>query len=185
MDRIVVLDFGSQTAQLIARRIREAGVFAVIMPGGRKVGEYVNSDTKGIVLSGSPYSVYGEDSPKVDPAILECGLPILGICYGFHQLVMLHGGCVTAGKTSEFGRARVTFAHTRTNRNGLFSEVSDGFMSWMSHGDSVTRLPSSFDSLAGSDNFVAAAGDLDKRLFGLQFHPEVSHCEYGSTILNQ
>ena len=183
MDRIVVLDFGSQTAQLIARRIRDAGVFSVIVPGGRGVGEYVNKDTKGIVLSGSPYSVYGEKSLKVDPAILECGLPILGICYGFHQLVMLNEGSVAAGTTSEFGRARVTIPQTRTDRKGLFSEVPDGFMSWMSHGDSVTTLPSSFETLAESDNYVAAAGDLDKRLFGLQFHPEVTHCEYGSTIL--
>ena len=183
MDQIVVLDFGSQTAQLIARRIRDAGVYAVIMPGESRVGEYITSDTKGIVLSGSPHSVYADNSPKVDSAILECGLPILGICYGFHQLVMLSDGRVAAGTTSEFGRAQVSFEESETKRNGLFTDVADGFISWMSHGDSVTNLPSSFDILAMSDNYVAAAADQNNRVFGLQFHPEVSHCEYGSTIL--
>ncbi len=180
MDRIAVFDFGSQTSQLIGRRVREVGVFSEIVPGDLDVDDFDTTDVSGIILSGSPYSVSESDAPKVDPRVLELGLPVLGICYGFHQMVRIYGGEVRTKPTREFGRARVTI---RKNDVPLFESVPSGFLSWMSHGDSVETLPDSFETIGTSESFIAAAGMPEKRLFGIQFHPEVTHCEHGLDIL--
>jgi GMP synthase (glutamine-hydrolysing) len=182
MDRIVVLDFGSQTAQLIARRIREAGVYSVVLPGDSRAAHVLDPDTRGIVLSGSPSSIYTDGAPRIDSTLIAAGLPMLGICYGFHQLVTLLGGSVARGTSSEFGRARVHIGSGTATP--LLKGVPDGFVSWMSHGDSVAALPEHFEVEARSDDFIAAAWSPEKRIYGLQFHPEVSHCEYGSEILS-
>ncbi len=179
MDTILVLDFGGQTTQLICRRIRECGVYSEVMPGSTRFGNGLPDSVKGIILSGSPWSVYEEESPSPDPALLDLGVPILGICYGFHQLTHIAGGAVAPRQTKEFGRAAVVFETS----SPLFAGVPDGFVSWMSHGDSIGRLSKSFKVIARSENFIAAASDPDRQLFGIQFHPEVTHCEYGSKIL--
>lgn len=183
MDKILVLDFGSQTTQLIARRIRDIGVYSEIISGDSDLAEVVSlnsrSEVKGIVLSGSPFSVYEKDSPAPDSGVYDLGIPILGICYGFHQIASFHKGQVEARDTKEYGRAATHFI----SGSELFDGVPDGFISWMSHGDSVSKLPENFTILAKSDNFIASAVDLKNKLFGIQFHPEVTHCEYGSKIL--
>jgi GMP synthase (glutamine-hydrolysing) len=185
MDRIVVLDFGGQTAQLISRRIRDCSVYSQVFAGDSRADEYLTDETKGIVLSGSPYSIYEKDAPIADDAVYASGLPILGICYGFHQIVRHYGGDVAPRNTREFGRAPVRFSGN--NASTLFSDVPDGFGSWMSHGDSIASLPNGFTVVATSENFIAAAASItspnDAPVFGIQFHPEVTHCEYGDRIL--
>ena len=179
MDTILVLDFGGQTAQLISRRIRECGVYTEVLPGSTRFESGLPGPVKGIVLSGSPRSVYEEGAPSPDPALLTSDVPILGICYGFHQLVHISGGAVSPRETKEFGRAAVQFEKP----SPLFAGVPDGFVSWMSHGDSIGRIPKSFDIIAKSESFIAAATDPERQLYGIQFHPEVTHCEFGSKIL--
>jgi GMP synthase (glutamine-hydrolysing) len=179
MDTILILDFGSQTTQLIARRVREVGVYSEVVPGDMSFSEGLPRGVKGLILSGSPSAVYEEGSPTPDPAILLLGVPILGICYGFHQLVRLHGGRVLPQPTKEFGRSPVYFEDGST----LFYDVPDGFISWMSHGDSVVDLPETFELAAKSERFAAAANHRTKQFYGIQFHPEVTHCEHGTRIL--
>jgi len=179
MDSILVLDFGSQTTQLIARRVREVGVYSEVVPGDTDFADGLPAGVKGLILSGSPWSVYEEGAPAPDPGILELGVPVLGICYGFHQLVKLHGGSVLPQPTKEFGRAPVRFE----SGSSLFHAVPDGFTSWMSHGDSILELPDKFELAAKSERFVAAANHRNGNVFGIQFHPEVTHCEYGNRII--
>ena len=179
MDTIIIFDFGSQTAQLIGRRIRELGVFSAIVPGDSRIADLDLTDAKGIVFSGSPSSVYGEGSPHPDPAVYDTGLPILGICYGFHHMTQDFGGAVEPHETKEYGRSALRFLKP----DPLFRDVPDGFISWMSHGDSVSRLASGFEMVAVSGRHPAAAVWSERRFYGIQFHPEVTHCEFGSTIL--
>ncbi len=179
MDKILILDFGSQTTQLIARRIRDIGVYTEILPGDAAVGGQAPEGVKGVVFSGSPHSVYERDAPAPDKAIYAWNLPILGICYGFHRIVHDHGGVVESLSTKEYGRAVVV----HNGSNPLFSSIPGRFTSWMSHGDSIRRLPDGFSQIASSDDFPAAFSSEGKNLFGLQFHPEVTHCEYGSDLL--
>lgn len=180
MDKILVFDFGSQTTQLISRRIREIGVYSEVVPGESAPDDISFDDVKGIILSGSPWSVYEPEAPKPDQEIFQLGIPILGICYGFHQMTSIYGGEVLAHDTTEYGRSALEF----TEESDLFYQVPNGFTSWMSHGDSVKNLPDNFTLLAESDRFVAAAANLSRRMYGIQFHPEVTHCEYGNQILN-
>ena len=179
MDTILVLDFGSQTTQLIARRVREVGVYSEVVPGDIDLSSGLPKGVKGLILSGSPWSVYEEGAPAPDSGIMKLGVPVLGICYGFHQLVRLHGGSVLPQPTKEFGRAPVHFEAG----SPLFHDIPGGFTSWMSHGDSIIELPQAFELAAKSERFAAAANHRNGMVFGIQFHPEVTHCEYGNKIL--
>jgi len=181
-DRIVILDFGSQFTQLIARRIREQQVYAEIQPFHVSPARLMGDDLKGIVLSGGPASVYDADAPLPDPAIFELGVPILGICYGLQVLAHRLGGLVEAGRAgAEFGRSR--FCVTDTDLP-LFRGVPIESTAWMSHGDSVTRLPEGFRVVGESaDCATAAVAAPERGLYGLQFHPEVAHTEIGAALL--
>ena len=179
MDKILIIDFGGQTCQLIGRRFRELGVYAEIRPHDTELSPEALTDVKGLVLSGSPYSVYEEGAPLVDERVLKTGLPVLGICYGFQLLTHLQGGEVRAQRVKEYGRAPVTLLED----NPLFEGVPSGFVSWMSHGDSIHRLAAGFELVGESDNHPAAAWNASAKAWGIQFHPEVTHCEFGNTIL--
>lgn len=180
MDTIAVLDFGSQTAQLIGRRIRECGVYAEILSGTDPIPETLKENVKGIVLSGSPASVHEEGSPRVHSSVLEFGVPVLGICYGLQQIVHEAGGRISRAEKREYGRSRLSLLH----EHPLFDDVPDGFTSWMSHGDSLAELPAGFSLIASSEHGLpAAVQNADGSIVGIQFHPEVSHCEYGTRIL--
>lgn len=180
MDKIIVLDFGSQTTQLIARRIRDFGVYSDVLPGDiafDKAG--FSADVKGVIFSGSPFSVYEPDAPDFDAQWLEAGVPILGICYGFQKLTRAFGGQVDALEKKEYGRSRISFRE----ENILFSEIPQNFTSWMSHGDSIKLPAAGFRVIADSEHHIAAAFHPEKQIWGIQFHPEVTHCEYGIDLL--
>lgn len=180
MDKILILDFGSQTTQLIGRRIRESGVYTDIIPGDLPFSQIKLDNVKGIIFSGSPAGVYEEDAPVPDPAIYQAGLPILGICYGLQRMVHDHGGKVEPGIKKEYGRSKVFFKED----SPLFADVPEGFISWMSHGDHVSKAAEGFSVLAETENHLFAMIKADKKdFYGIQFHPEVSHCEYGNQIL--
>jgi GMP synthase (glutamine-hydrolysing) len=179
VDQILILDFGGQTTQLIGRRLREGGVYSEIAPHDVKLTADRLKDVKGIILSGSPYSVYEDGAPTVDPALFGLGLPILGICYGFQLVTHLSGGKVESLRVKEYGRVPLTLQAG----NPLFAGVPSGFNSWMSHGDSIAELAPGFAITATSDNHPAAAWDAQRKIWGIQFHPETSHCEHGNTIL--
>lgn len=178
MDTIAVLDFGGQTAQLISRRIRDLGVYSVVLPGTTGCDELRDPQLKGVVLSGSPYSVHDEDAPVPDRSLRSLGIPILGICYGLQQLVHTTGGAIGRARSREYGRARLSFEN-----HPLFAHVDQHFTSWMSHGDHVEQLPDGASVIASSANGVPAAVELADDVLGIQFHPEVTHCEFGSQIL--
>ena len=180
MDKIVVLDFGSQTAQLISRRIREIGVYSEILPGTTPAADLAG-DTSicGIILSGSPASVHDADAPVPDPGIYELPIPKLGICYGLQRAIYDQGGRVGRSESREYGRSRVQLSAPHE----LFAGIPDGFVSWMSHGDHVESMPAGADVVATSEHGVPAAVDLGSQFVGIQFHPEVTHCEYGTEIL--
>ncbi len=179
MGKIIILDFGGQTTQLIARRIRELGVFCEIYPGDEEITEIVKEDLKGIILSGAPYSVYDRDAPMPHKTIFTLGVPVLGICYGLQLLTVHYGGSVLNLEHKEFGRARVSFLVD----SPLFNEIPDGFFSWMSHGDSISETGEGFKIIAQSENHPAAVVNENLRFYGIQFHPEVSHCDFGTKIL--
>ncbi len=186
MERIVILDFGSQYTQLIARRIREAGVFSEIRPCTTPAEEIAAMQPMGLVLSGGPCSVYDAEAPQLDPALLALRradgthVPVLGICYGLQAMAHVLGGAVEAADRREFGRARIE-AHVE---NGLFEGVPAGSTVWMSHGDHLTTLPAGYEIIAGTDNApVAAVRSAEAPHYGVQFHPEVVHTEHGARIL--
>ncbi len=179
MESILILDFGSQTTQLIARRIREAGVYTDIVPGDTPAAELPLDEVKGLIFSGSPSSVYEVEAPVVDPAVYSLGLPVLGICYGFQRMTKDHNGNVAPLEKREFGRSRVEYSVPCP----LFEGIPEGFISWMSHGDSIEKLGEGFELTATSEHHIAAAWNREKNIFGIQFHPEVSHCEHGTDIL--
>ncbi|WP_028973142.1 glutamine-hydrolyzing GMP synthase [Spirochaeta cellobiosiphila] len=179
MDKIVILDFGGQTTQLIGRRIRDKGVFTDIYHGEITLEELDLTDVKGIILSGSPYSVYEEGAPEPDYRIFDLGLPILGICYGFQRINTFFGGKVESLSTKEYGRAPVQLL----KKNPLFQDIKDGFLSWMSHGDSISEVAPGFELLGVSEHHPAAVYNSEKNIYAIQFHPETSHCEQGFDIL--
>ncbi len=184
-NRILILDFGSQYTQLIARRIRELHVYCEIQPFNTPLTQIEAFSPKGIVLSGGPASIYESGAPQCDRSVLEMGIPVLGICYGMQAMAQLLGGRVAGSSQREYGQARVTIDTT----SGLFRGISDGkdngeLSVWMSHGDHVEQLPKGFESIARSENCsVAAFGNPLRRLYGLQFHPEVVHTTHGLDIL--
>jgi GMP synthase (glutamine-hydrolysing) len=180
VDKVLILDFGSQTTQLIGRRIREAGVYTDIVPGDVAFSPALLEGVKGLVFSGSPSSVYEEGAPAPDRAFYEAGIPVLGICYGLQRMMKDHGGEVERLHSLEFGRERVAIEEPCPILEG----VDSGFVSWMSHGDSVKRLAPGFRLAARSESgFPAVVAHAHKPLYGVQFHPEVSHCERGGDIL--
>ncbi|HVP19602.1 MAG TPA: glutamine-hydrolyzing GMP synthase [Spirochaetia bacterium] len=181
MDKILILDFGSQSTQLIGRRIRQLGVYSEIVPGDIRFEAIDLRDVRGVILSGSPFSVYETGAPRADRRIYDAGMPLLGICYGFQSMSADYGGSVASLGSKEYGRARIELLE----RTALFARVpGDSFVSWMSHGDSVTEAPAGFRVIARSENGLAAAfANEERRMWGVQFHPEASHCEHGQRIL--
>lgn len=179
-DLVLVVDFGAQYAQLIARRVREARVYSEIVPHTLPVAEMLAREPKAIVLSGGPSSVYADGAPGIDPAIFEAGVPVFGMCYGFQLMARSLGGEVAHTGAREYGRTGVRVTAPGTLLDGLPSE----HRVWMSHGDSVARAPEGFSVLASTDvTPVAAFENLERRLAGVQWHPEVMHSEHGQTVL--
>lgn len=180
-ESVIILDFGSQYSQLIARRVREAHVYSELLPPTVSWAEVKARNPKGIILSGGPASVYEPDSPKLPSWVLESALPVLGICYGLQLLAYHLGGHVEPALRREYGPATAWVDVAEP----LFSGLPTALPVWMSHGDQVTALPPGFRILAHSDNSpVAAMGDDRRRLYGLQFHPEVAHTPQGAAIIH-
>jgi GMP synthase (glutamine-hydrolysing) len=179
-ETIVILDFGSQFTQLIARRVRAAKVLSVILPGDAPIERIRALQPRGVILSGGPASVYADDAPQVDGRILELGVPLLGVCYGLQLLMRLLGGSVQGAEEREYGKATLR----RVNPSPLLEDWSDTETVWMSHGDSVSAVPAGFDVVATtSDCGFAVVQDLEHRIFGIQFHPEVVHTPRGDALL--
>lgn len=177
MDSIAILDFGSQYAQLIARRVREAQVYCELFPWDAPADEILSIDPKGFILSGGPRSVYEEGAPYIQDFIFKSGLPILGICYGMQTLTHALGGQVDPSAQREYGPAEIE-PNVRGTMLDVISKV------WMSHGDRITRMPAGFTALARSRNSpFAAIGDMRRKYFGVQFHPEVRHTPGGERLL--
>ena len=186
MDRIGILDFGGQYTQLIARRIRELGVYSEILPCTQPLDDVLAAGYKGLVLSGGPSSVYEDDAPLPDKKLFEAGVPLLGICYGMQAMGYLLGGHVVPAERREYGAAWLTLEGTGGLLDGVTPERGDRQISvWMSHGDTVMKPPRGFARLASTDNCpVAAMGDPERRFFAVQFHPEVAHTPQGKTVLD-
>jgi GMP synthase (glutamine-hydrolysing) len=179
-DEVVVLDYGGQYSQLIARRVRELGVFSELLPHHVGVDEVRRRAPKGLILSGGPASVYADGAPRLDPELLELGIPVLGICYGMQALVLTLGGRVEGAEVGEFGRSRLTVAEPGRLLAGTPADQS----CWMSHRDTVYEPPPGFTALASStESPVAALEAPDRGLYGIQFHPEVVHTPYGQQVL--
>lgn len=183
-DRILILDFGSQVTQLIARRVRESGVYCEIWPFNQAGDDRIRAfDPRGIILSGSPASVTEDASPRAPQLVFELGLPVLGICYGQQTMCEQLGGAVEAGHHREFGRAWLDIKENCTLFDGAWA-VGAREQVWMSHGDRVTRLPDGFRIVATSENApYAAIADDARRYYGVQFHPEVVHTPHGAALL--
>jgi GMP synthase (glutamine-hydrolysing) len=184
--RIVILDFGSQYTQLIARRVREVGVYSEIYPCTIATSEIEELQPYGLILSGGPSSIYDPGAPQLDPGVLDLKrrdgtpVPVLGICYGLQGMAHAGGGVVERADHREFGRANLII----DSDSDLLAEVPDRSTVWMSHGDSITRLPSQFEIIAHTSNApVAAVRSQDRRHFGVQFHPEVVHTDHGKQVL--
>ena len=198
MDKILILDFGSQTTQLIARRIRDLGVYTEIVPGDSELTDsIIDNEVKGLILSGSPESVNGAGAAP-DKKVYTCGLPLLGICYGLQRMTHDLGGKVESLPHVEYGRIKVQLIKNKEQRTenkenpAEFSEAAklflkgfrDSFVAWMSHGDTLTRLAPGFSEYGTSaTGYPAVVSHDTKPWFGLQFHPEVTHCEDGDNIL--
>ncbi|KDQ14962.1 hypothetical protein BOTBODRAFT_32333 [Botryobasidium botryosum FD-172 SS1] len=187
-DTILILDFGSQYSHLITRRCRELNVYAELMPCTQKIAE-LKWKPKGIILSGSPYSVYDKDAPRVDPAVFDYGVPVLGICYGLQEMAWNLGGKVGSSNHREFGYAQVEVKRLGKGyelADRLFKGLQDNFQVWMSHGDQISGLPENFHVIGKTTTapFAAIAHDA-KPFFGIQFHPEVTHTPKGKEIISK
>ena len=177
---ILIIDFGSQFNQLIARRVRECRVYCQVEPPSMTVDQIKALNPEGIILSGGPASIYEKNSPRVDKAIFNLGIPILGICYGMQFMVGALGGKVSQARKREYGFAELTVQ----KQDGLLKALPGKTQVWMSHGDSIVALPEGFTLTAVTDNTpIAAAADKKRRFYGLQFHPEVEHTLKGKEIL--
>src|SRR3954453_8837284 len=181
-DEVLVLDFGGQYSQLIARRVRECGVFSELLPHTVPEEEIRRRQPRGLILSGGPASVYADGAPKLRPELLELGIPVLGICYGMQAMVLELGGRVEGASVGEFGRSTLS-----VRENGrLLAELPAEQSCWMSHRDTVYEAPPGFTALASSsESPVAALENVERALYGIQFHPEVVHTPYGSAILTR
>ncbi|CAN5660133.1 glutamine-hydrolyzing GMP synthase [soil metagenome] len=179
-DTVVVLDFGSQTAQLITRRVRELNVYSELLPFDTPWAELAQRSPRAVILSGGPASVYEEGAPRPDPLLWTAGVPMLGICYGLQLMAHELGGDVVPASTREYGPATVTI----TSGDGLFRGLAAQQQVWMSHGDSIVRPPPGFQPLARTDATpFAGLADPQRKLYGIQFHPEVVHTPGGRDIL--
>jgi GMP synthase (glutamine-hydrolysing) len=177
---VLVIDYGAQYAQLIARRIREAKIYSEVVPSTTSVNDLLLRNPLAIVLSGGPSSVYATGAPQVDPKLFETGLPVFGICYGFQAMANALGGQVTKTGLSEFGATQLTV----TQSSCLFAGLPQTQNVWMSHGDSVQVAPAGFQVIATTAGApIAAFENLESKLAGVQFHPEVMHSEYGQKVL--
>jgi GMP synthase (glutamine-hydrolysing) len=180
VDTVLILDFGSQFAQLIARRIREAGVYSLLVAPDRPIEEFAKLAPKGIVLSGGPSSVTEREAPRCDPRILDMGVPVLGICYGMQLGCQILGGRVEAAEAREFGRTALRIR----DASGLLAGLPDRTSVWMSHGDQVSDLGEDFEVLASSETCPnAVVRHRSKPFHGVQFHPEVTHTPHGADLL--
>jgi GMP synthase (glutamine-hydrolysing) len=176
---IAILDYGSQYTQLIARRVRESRVYCEIFPHDVTAAELAAKNVVGVILSGGPSSVYDKDAPQIDPKILDGHFPVLGICYGMHLMAHVLGGEVAPEGKREYGPATVGI----TDASGLFEGLGASERAWMSHGDTVRRLPAGFHGIATTDRLPNAAMSDGLRRFGVQFHPEVMHTPRGAEVL--
>ncbi len=182
-DKVLIVDFGSQVTQLIARRVREAGVYCEIAPFQNADRAFAEIRPKAVILSGGPCSVTEDGSPRAPQAIFDSGVPVLGICYGEQTMATQLGGLVEAGHHREFGRAEITALEQSALFDGVWAKGASATV-WMSHGDRVTRLPEGFRVIAASENApMAAIADEVRRYYGLQFHPEVVHTPDGAKLL--
>jgi GMP synthase (glutamine-hydrolysing) len=180
VDEVVVLDYGGQYSQLIARRVRECGVYSELLPHHVGAEEVRRRRPKGLILSGGPASVYADGAPRLEPELLELGIPVLGICYGMQLLARELGGRVEGAEIGEFGRSELTVRST----GRLLAGTPETQKCWMSHRDTVFTAPPGFDALASSTSSpVAALESSERGIYGIQFHPEVVHTPYGQTIL--
>ncbi|MDP8233946.1 MAG: glutamine-hydrolyzing GMP synthase [Candidatus Saelkia tenebricola] len=181
MEKVFILDFGSQYTQLIARKVREAKVLSEIVPFNISVEEIKKHAPLGIILSGGPASVIGKKVPLPDTEIFKLGIPILGICYGMQAMAKLLGGVVDNSLKREYGRVKVFV----DKEDHLFKDIPLEFICWMSHSDQVSKLPLGFKKIAHTKNSkIAAMADFKHRIYGVQFHPEVIHTQFGKKILN-
>jgi GMP synthase (glutamine-hydrolysing) len=177
---IIVIDFGSQFNQLIARRVRENGVYCQVEPADIPLEKIKKMNPVGIILSGGPCSIYEPDSPSIDKSIFDLGIPVLGICYGMHFMVHALGGTIQRADKREYGFAQLFVKEEKP----LFSEMESPFQCWMSHGDSAKLLPEGFVVTASTENTqIAAIANHEKRFYGLQLHPEVEHSVNGSLMI--
>ncbi len=182
MDAVVVIDYGGQYSQLIARRVRECGVFSELVPHHVSLGEIAARHPRGIILSGGPASVYAPDAPRLERGLLKLGVPVLGICYGMQLLVHELGGRVEQAEVGEFGRSDLTV----DEQGVLLRETPREQTCWMSHRDTVYEAPPGFTALAHtSTSPVAAVESVERGIYGIQFHPEVVHTPYGQAILER
>lgn len=180
---ILILDFGSQYTQLIARRMREEKVYCEIVPYNENIEDIKKRSPQGIILSGGPASVYAEDAYKINKDIFDLNIPILGICYGMQLIAYMLDGDVVPANEQEFGKAEVYFSDAGKS-SPLFKDLTDGGVYWMSHSDKVSKLPDGFISLAKSDNSdFAAVANESRKIYALQFHPEVTHSVEGAKLL--
>src|SRR5581483_9052684 len=181
VEQIVILDFGAQYTQVIARRVRECGVFSTILRYDTPAAQLAAMKPKGLILSGGPSSVYSPKAPLPDPAIFEPGVPILGICYGVQLMGHLLGGSVEKGQKREFGKGSLKIKDAACP---LFAGLPDSLQVWNSHGDKLTKIPDGFRSVAETDNSeFAAIEDRARKFYGLQFHPEVAHTPRGREVI--
>ena len=186
--KILILDFGSQYTQLIARRVREIGVYCELVPYDVSSHFIENFDPSGIILSGGPDSVNDEKSARAPNIVFDLEVPILGICYGMQTMAVQLGGDATSAEKAEFGFAKIRARNHSQLLDKIYDEINSnghGILDvWMSHGIEVTKLPPGFELIASTDNCpIAGFVNKDKKYFGLQFHPEVTHTESGYKIL--
>jgi GMP synthase (glutamine-hydrolysing) len=178
---IIVIDFGSQFNQLIARRVRENGVYCQVEPADISIEKIKKLNPVGIILSGGPSSIYEKDSPSMDKSLFDLGIPVLGICYGMHFMVHALGGTIKQASKKEYGFAQLTVKEEKP----LFTGMESQFQCWMSHGDSAKELPKDFVVTASTENTaIAAIANHKKKFYGLQLHPEVEHSVNGSLMIN-
>lgn len=180
VEKILILDFGSQYTQLIARKVREVGVFAEIHPFNIELEKLKEMNPKGIILSGGPSSVYSEGAPHPRFNVFELGIPVLGICYGLQLIAFTQNGQVDAAAKREYGKAIVNVVED----NPLLKGISNNAQMWMSHGDSLSKMPDGFETIANTENApICAIANIEKKIYGVQFHPEVHHSLEGKKVL--
>jgi len=181
---VVVLDFGGQYTQLIARRIREQQVFSAVLPCTSSLEEIRKLEPAGIILSGGPSSVYDAYAPKCDPKVLALGIPVLGICYGMQWIMYTLGGTVEKAERREYGRAQLSIDDSKEpGGSQLFTGVPASLRVWNSHGDHVRTLPEGFRTIGRTENAIAAVENPEKKIYAVEFHPEVNHTERGTELL--